>query len=88
MEMPPLPEEGIEAGVLPTEIRKLVESRKQVKNMMKQADISSDLKLQVCTYYKFSFASLLCQYKHCFNAFWLSEARFCYITVCISYDLK
>lgn len=43
---PPLPDKELEPGVLPTEIRKLVESRKQVKQMMKQCDISNDLKLQ------------------------------------------
>lgn len=42
-----LPDPELDAGVLPTEIRKLVESRRQVKSMMKQSDISSDLKLQV-----------------------------------------
>ncbi|KAK4326034.1 hypothetical protein Pmani_003411 [Petrolisthes manimaculis] len=41
-----LPDQELEPGVLPTEIRKLVESRRQVKAMMKQPDISSDLKLQ------------------------------------------
>ncbi|XP_068206264.1 DNA polymerase alpha catalytic subunit-like [Palaemon carinicauda] len=44
--IPYVPEEGTEPGVLPTEIRKLVESRKQVKQMMKQPDLSRDLKLQ------------------------------------------
>lgn len=44
--LPSFPEADQEAGVLPTEIRKLVESRKQVKQLMKQANISSDLKLQ------------------------------------------
>lgn len=51
-----LPDPELEAGVLPTEIRKLVESRRQVKAMMKQPDISSDLKLQVT----FLFAEHLC----------------------------
>lgn len=45
-EMPALPDPEEEPGVLPTEIRKLVESRKQVKQMMKQTDLSADLKLQ------------------------------------------
>ncbi|XP_063858449.1 DNA polymerase alpha catalytic subunit-like [Scylla paramamosain] len=44
--LPALPDQELEPGVLPTEIRKLVESRKQVKQLMKQQDISSDLKLQ------------------------------------------
>lgn len=34
-------------GILPTEIRKLVESRKAVKSLMAMSDISSDLKHQV-----------------------------------------
>lgn len=33
-------------GILPTEIRKLVESRKGVKALMKNSDISSDLRMQ------------------------------------------
>lgn len=36
-----------EPGILPTEIKKLVESRRQVKTLMKKPDISSDLKHQV-----------------------------------------
>ncbi|CAL4103579.1 unnamed protein product, partial [Meganyctiphanes norvegica] len=44
--LPSLPEADQDAGVLPTEIRKLVESRKQVKQLMKQANLSNDLKLQ------------------------------------------
>lgn len=36
-----------EPGILPTEIRKLVESRKQVKTLMKRSDITSDLRHQV-----------------------------------------
>ncbi|XKL64150.1 hypothetical protein PGB90_004236 [Kerria lacca] len=35
-----------EPGILPTEIKKLVESRRQVKTLMKKPDISSDLKHQ------------------------------------------
>lgn len=34
-------------GILPKEIRKLVERRKQVKQLMKQQDINPDLYLQV-----------------------------------------
>ncbi|XP_045609445.1 DNA polymerase alpha catalytic subunit [Procambarus clarkii] len=45
-EMPALPDPELEPGVLPTEIRKLVESRRQVKQMMKQPDLSIDLKQQ------------------------------------------
>lgn len=34
-------------GILPKEIRKLVERRKQVKQLMKQQDINPDLYMQV-----------------------------------------
>ena len=45
--LPDLPDSNLETGVLPTEIRKLVESRKQVKQLMKQPDLSPELKMQV-----------------------------------------
>ncbi|XP_050513707.1 DNA polymerase alpha catalytic subunit [Diabrotica virgifera virgifera] len=41
-----LPDSNLPPGVLPTEIRKLVESRRQVKGMMKKPDISLDLRMQ------------------------------------------
>lgn len=41
-----LPEQGLEAGVLPTEIRKLVESRREVKKLMKEPNLSKDRRLQ------------------------------------------
>lgn len=34
-------------GVLPKEIRKLVERRRQVKQLMKQPDLNPDLYMQV-----------------------------------------
>lgn len=34
-------------GILPTEIRKLVESRRAVKSLMAKSDVSPDLKHQV-----------------------------------------
>lgn len=49
-EIPELPDPGLEMGVLPKEIRKLVERRKQVKQLMKQADLNPDLYLQVSSY--------------------------------------
>lgn len=42
-----LPSDGLEAGILPTEIRKLVESRREVKKLMKNPDLSPDVKMQV-----------------------------------------
>lgn len=36
-------------GVLPKEIRKLVERRRQVKQLMKQTDLNPDLYMQVTT---------------------------------------
>ena len=44
--IPELPEDGTDSGVLPTEIRKLVESRKAVKRLLKEPNLSEDLKLQ------------------------------------------
>lgn len=41
-----IPERDLEPGVIPTEIRKLVESRSQVKNLMKTPKISPELKMQ------------------------------------------
>lgn len=38
-----------EKGILPTEIRKLVESRRAVKSLMTKPDVSPDLKHQVGT---------------------------------------
>ncbi|XP_044575659.1 DNA polymerase alpha catalytic subunit [Cotesia glomerata] len=40
-----LPKPDSETGVVPTEIRKLVESRRQVKNLMKQHNLSPELKM-------------------------------------------
>jgi DNA polymerase alpha subunit A len=42
-----VPSPGLEAGILPTEIRKLVESRREVKKLMKSPDIAPDVKIQV-----------------------------------------
>lgn len=46
-EVPDLPDPDLEMGVLPKEIRKLVERRRQVKQLMKQPDLNPDLYLQV-----------------------------------------
>ncbi|KAG7225135.1 hypothetical protein INR49_014592, partial [Caranx melampygus] len=45
-EIPEIPDSNLEMGILPKEIRKLVERRKQVKQLMKQQDINTDLYLQ------------------------------------------
>ncbi|KAM8977106.1 DNA polymerase alpha catalytic subunit [Pelodytes ibericus] len=45
-EIPELPHPDLEMGILPREIRKLVERRRHVKQLMKQPDINSDLYLQ------------------------------------------
>ncbi|XP_060718299.1 DNA polymerase alpha catalytic subunit isoform X2 [Tachysurus vachellii] len=45
-EIPELPDTDLEMGVLPKEIRKLVERRRQVKQLMKQPDLNPDLYLQ------------------------------------------
>ncbi|XP_069896793.1 DNA polymerase alpha catalytic subunit isoform X4 [Dipodomys merriami] len=44
--IPELPDSSLEMGILPREIRKLVERRKQVKQLMKQQDLNPDLILQ------------------------------------------
>ncbi|XP_011505270.1 PREDICTED: DNA polymerase alpha catalytic subunit [Ceratosolen solmsi marchali] len=41
-----LPESSVENGIVPTEIRKLVESRIQVKNLLKTPNLSPELKIQ------------------------------------------
>ncbi|XP_053561243.1 DNA polymerase alpha catalytic subunit [Bombina bombina] len=45
-EIPELPSPDLEMGILPREIRKLVERRRQVKQLMKQPDLNPDLYLQ------------------------------------------
>nr|XP_057915854.1 DNA polymerase alpha catalytic subunit isoform X2 [Doryrhamphus excisus] len=45
-EIPEIPDCDLEMGILPKEIRKLVERRKQVKQLMKQPDLNPDLYLQ------------------------------------------
>nr|XP_048305741.1 DNA polymerase alpha catalytic subunit isoform X2 [Myodes glareolus] len=45
-QIPELPDPNLDMGILPREIRKLVERRKQVKQLMKQQDLNSDLVLQ------------------------------------------
>ncbi|XP_017526531.2 DNA polymerase alpha catalytic subunit isoform X2 [Manis javanica] len=45
-QIPELPDASLEMGILPREIRKLVERRKQVKQLMKQQDLNPDLVLQ------------------------------------------
>ncbi|XP_064455746.1 DNA polymerase alpha catalytic subunit-like [Ornithodoros turicata] len=44
--VPDLPSSTSEQGVLPSEIRKLVESRRQVKSLMKASDVTPDLHMQ------------------------------------------
>ncbi|XP_052126861.1 DNA polymerase alpha catalytic subunit isoform X1 [Frankliniella occidentalis] len=43
---PDLPPSTVEPGILPTEIRKLVESRREVKKLMKNPDLSSEVRMQ------------------------------------------
>ncbi|XP_077411185.1 DNA polymerase alpha catalytic subunit isoform X2 [Vanacampus margaritifer] len=45
-EIPEIPDCDLEMGILPKEIRKLVERRKHVKQLMKQQDVNSDLYMQ------------------------------------------
>ncbi|XP_017784640.1 PREDICTED: DNA polymerase alpha catalytic subunit isoform X2 [Nicrophorus vespilloides] len=41
-----LPDKSIPPGILPSEIRKLVESRREVKKLMNNSDLSQDLQMQ------------------------------------------
>ncbi|XP_071994025.1 DNA polymerase alpha catalytic subunit [Engystomops pustulosus] len=45
-EIPELPNSELEMGILPREIRKLVERRRHVKQLMKQPDLNPDMYLQ------------------------------------------
>ncbi|XP_069493401.1 DNA polymerase alpha catalytic subunit isoform X2 [Ambystoma mexicanum] len=45
-DIPQLPDPDLELGILPREIRKLVERRRQVKQLMKQSDLNPDLYMQ------------------------------------------
>ncbi|XP_040279637.1 DNA polymerase alpha catalytic subunit isoform X2 [Bufo bufo] len=45
-EIPELPNSDLEMGILPREIRKLVERRRHVKQLMKQPDLNPDMYLQ------------------------------------------
>ena len=45
--IPEIPDSGLELGVLPTEIRKLVQRRRQVKQLMKTPGISKEQHTQV-----------------------------------------
>ncbi|XP_055125475.1 DNA polymerase alpha catalytic subunit isoform X5 [Symphalangus syndactylus] len=51
-QIPELPDPSLEMGILPREIRKLVERRKQVKQLMKQQDLNPDLILQILMHTK------------------------------------
>uniref|UniRef100_A0A9J8B998 DNA polymerase n=1 Tax=Cyprinus carpio carpio TaxID=630221 RepID=A0A9J8B998_CYPCA len=51
-EIPELPDQSLEMGILPKEIRKLVERRRQVKLLMKQADLNPDVYLQILMHTK------------------------------------
>uniref|UniRef100_A0AAR2JSV1 DNA-directed DNA polymerase n=1 Tax=Pygocentrus nattereri TaxID=42514 RepID=A0AAR2JSV1_PYGNA len=58
-EVPEVPDSDLEMGVLPKEIRKLVERRRQVKQLMKQPDLNPDLYLQVNKETSPPYASML-----------------------------
>ena len=44
--IPELPTSDLEIGILPTEIRKLVDSRRAVKSLLKNPNISDDQRMQ------------------------------------------
>lgn len=58
-QIPELPDPSLEMGILPREIRKLVERRKQVKQLMKQQDLNPDLVLQVYVFTKRHLSDIL-----------------------------
>lgn len=60
-EIPEIPDPSLEMGILPKEIRKLVERRKQVKQLMKQQDLNPDLYLQVRTWTHMSCRCCICE---------------------------
>ncbi|KAH8330419.1 hypothetical protein KR067_002230, partial [Drosophila pandora] len=45
-ELPTLPESKVEAGILPLQLKRLVESRKEVKKLMAAPDLSPELQMQ------------------------------------------
>ena len=44
--LPDVPDVGLKVGILPTEIRKLVDKRKQVKLLLKQPNLTAELKVR------------------------------------------
>ena len=42
--LPDIPDVGLQVGILPTEIRKLVDKRKQVKVLLKTPNLTAELK--------------------------------------------
>ncbi|KAA0704573.1 DNA polymerase alpha catalytic subunit [Triplophysa tibetana] len=51
-EIPEVPDQSLEMGILPKEIRKLVERRRHVKQLMKQQDLNPDLYMQILMHTK------------------------------------
>jgi len=47
MILPPLPDTSLAPGVLPTQIKKLVESRREVKNLLKKGSLTEAQKVQL-----------------------------------------
>lgn len=45
-ELPPPPDSGVELGILPRQIRRLVENRRSVKQLMAKPNLSPELKMQ------------------------------------------
>lgn len=60
--IPGVPDSDLPAGILPTEIRRLVERRKQVKQLMKTPDLNQDLKLQVSLHLRKISVPVVCSF--------------------------
>ncbi|XP_039296074.1 DNA polymerase alpha catalytic subunit [Nilaparvata lugens] len=69
----PLPGPDVKAGVLPSQIRQLVESRRVVKNLMKQTNISQDQRMQ----YEIRQLALKLMANSMYGCLGFAQSRFC-----------
>ncbi|RZF39069.1 hypothetical protein LSTR_LSTR006606 [Laodelphax striatellus] len=69
----PLPGPDVKPGVLPSQIRQLVESRRVVKNLMKQSSISQDQRMQ----YEIRQLALKLMANSMYGCLGFAQSRFC-----------